>query len=155
MAAPAIAAGAAPTGPPPEAEVDEDCEAVVSEAGIEWLVNAMCALEGVGRMTMKVLKNIGVGASSGVKLLECVGAKESAEYRQKYVTELVAIDQALYKITPSLGKGKSERAGAELDERADADDRRAVRDPEEGGEGAGAGRRDDGSEEHLDGGHAD
>jgi len=111
MAAPAIAAGAAPTGPPPEAEVDEDCEAVVSEAGIEWLVNAMCALEGVGRMTMKVLKNIGVGASSGVKLLECVGAKESAEYRQKYVTELVAIDQSLYKITPPLGKGKaSERA---------------------------------------------
>ena len=108
MAAPGGAV-AAPGGAPVVAPlrsivIEEECEEIVAETGLTELADAIGSLEGVGSMTMDVLKSVGVGGASGVRLLDCVGAEETAKYRTAYTKELLAVDPRLAKLTPALGK---------------------------------------------------
>jgi len=84
--------------------IEEECEEIVAETGLTELADAIGSLEGVGSMTMDVLKSVGVGGASGVRLLDCVGAEETAKYRTAYTKELLAADPRLAKLTPFLGK---------------------------------------------------
>ena len=56
--------------------VSADCAETVKEMGLEEMVDALCALEGVKELNMTVLKSIGLGAAAGVRLLECVTCDE-------------------------------------------------------------------------------
>ena len=84
-----------------------DCWETVKKMGLEEMLDALCALEGVKELNQNVLKNIGMGSTAGVRLLDCEGAVEKSTYRQAYVTELVALDPSLAKL--ATGKKASER----------------------------------------------
>jgi hypothetical protein len=92
--------------------VAKGCDEIVKAANLAELVDAICAQEGVPALTMDVLKNLGVGGASGVRLLDCRGAEEKARYRKAYAVELVARDRRLSKITPSLGAGMAKARAA-------------------------------------------
>ena len=87
--------------------VSADCAETVKELGLEEMVDALCALEGVKELNMTVMKSIGLGAAAGVRLQECVTCEEKAKYRQAYVTELIALDPSLAKL--AAGRKASER----------------------------------------------
>jgi hypothetical protein len=87
--------------------VSTDCWETVKKMGLEEMLDALCALEGVKELNLNVLKNIGMGSTAGVRLLDCEGAVEKSTYRQAYVTELIALDPSLAKL--ATGKKASER----------------------------------------------
>ena len=87
--------------------ISTDCLETAQKMGLEEMVDALCALEGVKELDMTVLKSIGLGSTAGVRLLDCVTCEEKAKYRQAYVTELIALDPSLAKL--ATGKKASER----------------------------------------------
>ena len=87
--------------------VSADCVETARKLGLEEMVDAICALEGVKTLDMTVLKSMGLGASAGVRLMECDTCEEKAKYRQAYVTELIALDPSLAKL--AAGKKAAER----------------------------------------------
>jgi hypothetical protein len=91
----AAAHGAA--GRPSKPSKDEEARSLIGVAGAKRLERSIASIEGVGVLTKSVLASLGLGSTSGVRLIDVKMPKQYAKERTTYVAELVASDPALLK----------------------------------------------------------
>lgn len=81
--------------PPPVATVTPEALALLDRVGASQLLAAIAALEGVGEVTSAVLRGLGMGSTSGLRLVDCTSAAEASGERLLVARELVALDGRL------------------------------------------------------------